>query len=227
MAEQPLSEFLYSGALVQLRSSDSNQPFYVHKALLESKCKVIYSALSRGFLESQEGVYTCTDTTHATLARAVEWMYSGNYPLLSKQELGADARQDSMDTRQEEKANNLSELAEEMKNHPVMTHLQLYIFGEVYLIPDLKQAAHEELTRWCSCIVQGLSPPQALIALLHMAFSNIKPDDRLLHWFAHFSSWRLDVLRQQPLFNDLLLEHPVLGSLMMASVRPASDYPYY
>lgn len=223
----PLLRFI-STEVVQLRSTDSECPFYVHKALLKSRCEIIYSALSKGFLESREGVYTCTDTTHDTLGWAVEWMYTGGFGYGKPVMIG--------DRKKAETATNLSELVEAMKSHRLIVLLRLYIFGDLYLINGLKEAAFDSLRKYLRVrwlfhkhkSDQGVPSEMHLpvIALLYLAFSKVRSDDELLTWLAQFASCNLNPLREQPFFNDLLDEAPWLSSFMMASLRPASSPPW-
>ncbi|KAI9042489.1 BTB/POZ domain-containing protein [Aspergillus affinis] len=226
MAPSPFYEHIYS-EIVQLRSSDSGRHFNVHKDLLESKCKVMYSALSKGFLETKEGVYTCTDTTHGTLALAVEWMYTGTYTEPVHHVAEAVVGQPP-GMEQEVNPNSLNDLADETKSHPIIAHLQLYIFSDLYLMAGLKQTAFQKLTGQLTLMdkAKNVETQRAVIAMLHLAFSKINPDDELLGWLAHFASWNLLGLLPRPLFHDLLVKVPALGSLMMYSLYPAKFTPW-
>ncbi|KAK1143320.1 hypothetical protein N8T08_006847 [Aspergillus melleus] len=227
MAENPFYEHIYS-EIVHLRSSDSERQFNVHKAVLESKCKVIHSALSKGFSEFKEGVYTCTDTTHDTLALAVEWMYTGSYTMAAHMPLEARTGQ-PVGTEQGVNPSNLSELAEEMKSDPIIAHLRLYTFSDLYLMTDLNILAYNRLAHHLANVDRTTKrgeTQRAIIAMLHLAFSKIKPGDKFLNWLAHFASWNLEVLLSQTLFNDLLADVPALGSLMMTSLSPATSSPW-
>ncbi|KAH8427578.1 uncharacterized protein LDX57_005292 [Aspergillus melleus] len=133
------------------------------------------------------------------------------------------------ETEQGVKPSNLSELAEEMKSDPIITHLRLYTFSDLYLMTDLNNLAYNKLTHHLANVdrtTKRVETQRAIIAMLHLAFSKIKPGDKLLNWLAHFASWNLEVLLSQTLFNDLLVDVPALGSLMMTSLNPATSSPW-
>jgi hypothetical protein len=104
-------------------------------------------------------------------------------------------------------AANVSESTDvELDNHPLLAHLRLYIFSDVYLISELKQLAYEKLT---ACFVdinrpQTLDRQRAVIDVLRVAFLKVPLNDSLLAgWpiMRHTASINFDF---SPLFTIFL-----------------------
>jgi hypothetical protein len=219
---------------VALKSPGSTCSFKIHKDLLKSKAKILHAALTSGFSEGQNGVYPCTDTTDGTLARFVEWAHRGDYPasvistdlVQTKIKASDDSAEDDESSAA---AANVSECTDvELDNHPLLAHLRLYIFSDVYLISELKQLAYEKLT---ACFVdinrpQTLDQQRAVITVLRAAFLKIQPNDDLLDWLAHYASYSVGQLRLQPSFHDLLEAAPSLSSRMMNTLTPPGYPPW-
>ena len=62
-----------------LQSSHSTRKFRVHKALLALKAKDLYVAFDRDFKEKKESRMSLQETTDDTVARFLEWAYTGDY----------------------------------------------------------------------------------------------------------------------------------------------------
>ncbi|KAL2859534.1 hypothetical protein BJX68DRAFT_252410 [Aspergillus pseudodeflectus] len=77
----PYINFLHSPT-ISLQATEAGRPFHIHRDLLESKSKSISAAFERGFQEELKGVYTFQDTSEGTLARFIEWAYTGDYPAI-------------------------------------------------------------------------------------------------------------------------------------------------
>lgn len=71
----------------------------------------------------------------------------------------------------------------ETDNHPLLAHLRLYIFGEVYLVEDLKQIAFGKLTACLRSLdnLRDLDLQLAIVAMLRLAFSELPLNDDLLN----------------------------------------------
>jgi hypothetical protein len=202
--------------------------------LLESKCKILHAAFTSGFAEGQDGVYTCSDTTDGTLARFIEWAYRGDYPAsvismdLAQEKIKASDDADETDASSAAAANVSESTDVELDNHPLLAHLRLYIFSDVYLISELKQLAYEKLT---ACFVdinrpQTLDRQRAVIDVLRVAFLKVPLNDSLLDWLAHYAAYSVNQLRLQPSFHDLLEAAPALCSRMMNTLEPATCAPW-
>jgi hypothetical protein len=81
-----------------------------------------------------------------------------------------------------EAAANVSESTDvELDSHPLLAHLRLYIFSDVYLGSELKQLA--------------------VISVMRVASLKIQPSDSLLDWLAHYAAYTVDQLSSSALFS--------------------------
>ncbi|OJJ31268.1 hypothetical protein ASPWEDRAFT_31927 [Aspergillus wentii DTO 134E9] len=184
---------------VTLRTSNSPHSFPIHKDLLK-KCKPINAAFEKSFQEGQKGVYTCSDTCDGTLSCFIEWAYQGDYSIES------------------------SDTSTEGHDNPLLTHIEIYIFSDIYNVPSLKQLAFNKLQTSLADTGKPDDKPtqQAIMALIHTAFTRISPYDDILDWLAQYAAYCVDRLQQQPSFQDLLEDHPALASRMMHWLNPAT-----
>jgi hypothetical protein len=117
--------------MVSLSTENSTRTFRIHKALLISKSKAIFSAFIHRFQEKENGVYIFKETTEGTVTRFIEWAYRGDYPdavynagLITNNEISAeDAKTDIVNS------DTNDDLTRD--NHPLLSHIQLYIFCEI------------------------------------------------------------------------------------------------
>jgi hypothetical protein len=203
---------------------EAGRPFHIHRDLLASKSKSISAAFERGFQEELKGVYTFQDTSEGTLARFIEWAYTGDYPaiIVPAQPTGAPAKK-------EEESNESQPTATSMPgNHQLPAHMRIYIFGAIYLIPNLRSLAFERVT---ACFTELEKPEDldtqlAVIAALRLAFRKLLSDDPLLDWLAQYAAYSIEKLRVQRDFHDLLLESPQLSSRMVLSLIPGQQPPW-
>ncbi|KAL4863005.1 hypothetical protein BDV12DRAFT_202537 [Aspergillus spectabilis] len=150
---------------VALQATKSGRRFHIHRDLLAHKSKAIASALGRGFKEAHDGVYTFQDTSEGTLARFIEWAYTGSYPAIIKStrvnphepikpEIINGARNEVPPESKLNRANGtilpIVDLTSE--NHPLLAHIRLYIFCSIYLIPNLQELIFPKITATCTDI---------------------------------------------------------------------------
>lgn len=112
--------------------------------------------------------------------------------------------------------------------HPLLAHVRLYIFGGAYLIGGLKQHAFEKMKACLQNLDENneFGMPLIAIAMMRKAFSEVSPEDDLLDWLARYASFRLDRLRAQSSFNDLLRAEPGLGARMVGLLSPRLEPPW-
>ncbi|KAL3456373.1 hypothetical protein BJX64DRAFT_41412 [Aspergillus heterothallicus] len=223
--------FLHSPT-VSLQATKSDRPFHIHRDLLASKSKTIFAAFDCGFQEDLKGVYTFQDTLEGTLARFIEWAYTGDYPAVTAraQQTGLAAKIEEDDEAQNNTAARGVQLipAPSPGNHPLPAHMRVYIFSSIYLIPDLRSLAFERVTVCFTEIdkPEDLDSQLAVIAAFRLAFGKLPQDDPLLDWLAQYAAYGIDKLRMQRDFHDLLLESPELSSRMVLSLIPGQQPPW-
>lgn len=189
-------------------------------------------AFERGFEEEQKGVYTFKDTSEGTLARFIEWAYTGDYPaVISAIEPVETKTKETENTEANVKEENTVTVAETdftFENHPLLAHIHLYIFCSIYLIPDLQNLAFGKMTACFTDLEKpnDLDTQYAVISALRVSFRKLPTHDPLLDWMAQYAAYSIDKLRTQGPFHDLLKSSPILASRMVLSLNPASSPPW-
>ncbi|KAL1954742.1 hypothetical protein VTO42DRAFT_742 [Malbranchea cinnamomea] len=236
---------------VSLRADGSDRLFRIHRGLLAMKCKPISVALERKEFRESEGVYTFKEVSEGTVMRFIEWAYTGEYPAVIDDdepvELGSpekpaesakEVSDDEHNPDTEEAAKRSARTASQ--NHPLLTHIRLYIFGHIFLIQKLQNQAFDKVT---ACFTDmdrpdTLDKQLAVISALRIAFLKLPAQDRLLDWLAQYAAYCLGELRQQATFHNLLETSSLFGSRLILWLSPASsppwrldhpepDYPHY
>ncbi|KAE8324913.1 hypothetical protein BDV39DRAFT_207431 [Aspergillus sergii] len=214
-------EFLTSD-FVSLQALNSTRVFKVHKALLDAKCKAVASAFNGNFTERQNGVYTFADTAEETLARFLEWAYRGDYaePVVKRKDTTSDK------VKEDAASDQLDIL-----DHPLIAHMALYIFSEVYIVPNLKKLVFAKI----KAAIEVMNKPhtaddrRGVISLLKLVYTTIpanKSSEELQEWLTHYTAYSLEELRGQPSFNDVLRLCPDLASKILSRVNPANSPPW-
>ena len=114
------------------------------------------------------------------------------------------------------------------ENHPLLTHINLYIFCSIYLVPDLQDLAFSKMTACFTDLERpnDLDTQLAVISALRVSFHLLPAHDPLLDWMAQYAAYCIDKLRIQGSFHDLLKCSPMLASRMVHSLNPASLPPW-
>ena len=189
-------------------------------------------AFKRGFEEEQKGVYTFKNTSEGTLARFIEWAYTGDYPAVISAIEPVETKTketDNTETKVKEE-NNVTgaETGFTFENHPLLTHIHLYIFCSIYLVPDLQDLAFSKMTACFTDLEKpnDLDTQSAVISALRVSFHKLPTHDPLLDWMAQYAAYSIDKLRTQRSFHNLLKCSPILASRMVLSLNPASSPPW-
>ncbi|KAF3389505.1 hypothetical protein F1880_003896 [Penicillium rolfsii] len=233
--------------VVELCSSTRPDSIKIHRRLLEAKCGVSAAALTHDFKECTAMRMTFQETRYETVAQFVEWAYRGDYtevfplPIDLPRETESEPSVDSssleggvkMSANDFSKVRTFSEITpsssmDGSQAHTLLSHLRVYIFSDIYLVPALKDLAFEKFT----AVLKSMGKPQsmteqlAVIDCLALTFSKVPVHDKLPEWLAQHASWCVEELRLQSKFHDLLQRLPGIGSRMMGSLRPAQHPPW-
>lgn len=227
-----LSTSFLDSETVSLKADQSEQSFQIHRKLLASKSKSIISAFERGFPEGSKGAYTFQDTSAGTLARFIEWAYTGDYPTVLNATYPAERKSKEAESTEvkveEQNTATTVEIDLTSENHPLLAHIRLYIFCNIYLIPDLQRLAFDKLS---ACIVDlgqpvNLDTQLAVVAALRVSFGQLPPQDFLFDWLAEYAAYCVEHLRLQKDFHRLLKDFPALSSRMIRYLNPARSPPW-
>lgn len=200
--------------VVSLQTKDSTHSYKIHRALLESKSDPLKAAFGKQFQEGQQNCYTFEETSEGTLVRFIEWAYRGDY---------LNEADDFLDPEIP-----VLEPHDIIKYHPLV-QLQLYIFSQTYLIPELEQLAFLKLCVWLTSIgrTRETKVNTAVISVLRLAFQEtiICEEDKLLEWLAAYAAYYLDRFRKEFTSEGLFKVVPKLARLMITYLKPASFFP--
>lgn len=200
-----------------LGTEDSPQTFKIHKAHLESKSKLFKNVVN--FKEGQEGVYRFHDISEITLARFIEWAYTGNYP---EKDRNVNLESASAMKKLGDAAGTTAD------SSPLSCNMKMYIFGHIYGILPLQALAFDRVTAYLTKMRRPRSEKLKLevIAAMEMCFKEILPNDRLLKWLGHYASYCLSDLKKMPEFQKLLEGAPSLSLTMLKYMKPAKNAPW-
>lgn len=200
--------------------------YQIHSDQLSQKggtLKAVCSCSFNAFKESKDRVYTFKETTTGTVARFVEWAYLGEYlaelPTESSRDdfVGCGKSSEHGENPGVESAAKAIRETIAYENHPLLSHARMYVFGDAYLIEDLKKTAFRKFASQLQLVDSspGLDLNCAVITLLDYCFSNLRPDDELLDYLGQYTAYRLSTLRVIP---DFTISCPRSDALFYASL---------
>lgn len=204
--------------MITLATEHSKRTFKIHKALLESKSRGLFSRLEN-FKEGAENIYRFHDTTENTIVRFIEWAYRGDYPETVRNVSSASASALQPPSADE---------GTTADDGPLSCHIQMYIFGHVYGISRLESMAFDRITNRLKNIGKPTDEKtkQEVISVMDMGFSKILRNDRLLNWLGHYVSFCLNEFKESNAFQKLLEEAPSLSLAMLKHLNAASVPPW-
>ena len=160
---------------------------------------------------------------------------NGNETKLPEETTSRMAVKVPVDRRVEGPANDKQKAEETAEGperlHPLLLHIKLYEFAEMYMIEPLKTLSMEKLIDQLK-VFGGLNAGherEAVFDVLTFAFSSRLPvNDVLLHWLARYASWRLEELKQMPSSLDRLLLQTDgnFATLLVKYVQTSSHSPF-
>lgn len=117
------------------------------------------------------------------------------------------------------------------KLHPLLLHIKLYVFAEMYMIEPLKTLSMQKMIfqlKEFGALAEGYQRAAVFDALTFVFSSRLPEQDVLLHWLARYASWKLDELKQMPSsFDALLLQTDGnFATLLVRYVQKSSLNPF-
>lgn len=178
-------------------------------------------------LEGTSGEMKLPDEREDTIARFIEWAYTGEYP-------GADPSPNFsslLDRFTIEHTSSQSDDLEKAEDPLLMAHARLYAFADRFNIQELKQHVFDKLTARIAMI--GVPDTRestlAMISLISYTFGNLpkcKFQDRLLEYLGMYASWSLESLRKEPEFFELFENDIDFVKELFLHVRKGSKAPW-
>lgn len=195
-------------------------------------------------IEGTSGEMTLADEREDTVARFIEWVYTGQYPdpeppsedptvAGETEEARFIAAINSLSTSDRQEAllqSNSSDLEED--GDPVlMAHAMLYVFADRFNVQKLKQQTFAKLTARIVTIdvPRKRKSRLAIIYLVSYAFGNLpqcRPSEPLLEYLGVYASWILESLREEPEFFDLLESDIDFLKELLRHVRRGNKAPW-
>ncbi|KAK2757952.1 hypothetical protein FQN54_004358 [Arachnomyces sp. PD_36] len=201
----------------KLKSANSDTPSYIHEKLLKQLSPVLYSVCEREWLETLERVYTFGEAvTEQVLSGFLNYAYYGDYthpvptpdipatPSIYSDSLCQVGEKGDLDSSANDADDNHDdEPLPDQARHPFLLHIQLYVFGDTYMIPELQLLARGKICEGLrhfttQDIKSDNSNREIIFDLLDYAFDNLREEDPLLSFFSLYASNRLDGLRLSP-----------------------------
>ena len=154
---------------------------------------------TRKFAEEQKGHYIFKDTSEGTLARFIEWAYTGDYPAVISA-LGP-VKTSTKETESVIKEKNTVTTAKPdltLENHPLLAHVHLYIFCSIYSIPDLQHLTFSKMAARFMDLKKPNDPDTqvAVISTLRVSFGNLPTHTQrmILFWTGLLSMPRIPLI---------------------------------
>ncbi|KAL9111337.1 MAG: hypothetical protein Q9227_004214 [Pyrenula ochraceoflavens] len=187
-----------------LSVQNSQHKYIIHRGLLEIISPTIAS--SKSFKEGKDDHYVFEDTTDSTVIRFIHWAYTHEYTCANT------AEQHSI-------SNNTITAAKQAQDQPpedcrLLSHAQVYVFADTYLIQPLKDYSFEKLTDLIKNLrpsMNGATPRngkdmQDLMMLFIYVFADrLREDDKLFVWLIDFIAWWIgDLCKHEEFLRGLL-----------------------
>ncbi|KAF8460110.1 hypothetical protein BDZ91DRAFT_785504 [Kalaharituber pfeilii] len=198
-------------------STDNDTPgsaspiaFFVHRGLLASLSEELHKHTNNEMREGREGVMELSEVDEATMKAFVEWAYWKDYTT-------------------------------DLQKGPaaLLYHTKIYVLADRFNVVTLKGLAYSRITAMLAEIgvVAEKADVEAMVAVVNYAFGNLPfsssnpkiisvPREPLLKYFAHYTSWALDVFTTSDAFCDLLVQCPDFAQALVFNSNPARRPPW-
>lgn len=180
-------------------------------------------------LEGTSGEMKLPDEREDTIARFIEWAYTGEYPDADPSS-NSSSLLNSSGVEQTSSQSDDHDL-EKAEDPLLMAHVRLYAFADRFNIKELKQHVFDKLT--AQIVTIGVPDTRestlAMINLISYAFGNLpkcKFQDPLLMYLGMYASWSLESLRKEPEFFELFENDIDFVKELFLHVRKGSKAPW-
>ncbi|KAF8455436.1 hypothetical protein BDZ91DRAFT_746564 [Kalaharituber pfeilii] len=185
--------------------------FYVHRSLLASLSPELEKH-ANNMKQGLEGVMELSDVEEATMKALLEWAYTKDYTIPNPTSASA-----------------------------LPKHTKLYALADRFNIETLKDLVYSRITKLLTDLgkMEEAANIEALLSAITYAFDNLPsctanssdgiqavPSDRLLKYFAQYSAWLLNVLKDKKEFCKLLLSCTDFARAVLFVSRAAAAPPW-
>lgn len=208
-----------------MKSGTSETSFYVHEELLKKSSPVLFSMCERKWVETQERLYRFDRAvSDQVISCFLSYAYNGDYvycapktdsitspPVDPGSKNGSVINDEETTTVKNGEDDKYKLAPSHVQNaHPLLLHVQLYVFADTYIIPDLQKLARGKIRDWLQKC-PSLNPEgvrEMIFDLMEYAFENLREEDIMLTFLSLYASNKLDALR----LSSQRLEALMLGS---------------
>lgn len=204
-----------------LRTGPSRKPFRVHKELLGEISRELRGHVFNEMKEGQEGSMDMAHVSEETMCQFLEFCYTGDYPELKKEPKCSGWGDD--DDNEEGPPSS----------EQLLPNAKLYVFADMYNIPQLKEIAFSKITAHIVRISYSLwdKEIEEFVQLFKYTFENLperEEMDQLLEYLGKYAAWALNKFKQSENFLNLFVGNDRVDfiKLIFDNVREGSDAPW-
>ncbi|KAF8459928.1 hypothetical protein BDZ91DRAFT_851821 [Kalaharituber pfeilii] len=185
--------------------------FYVHRSLLASLSAELDKHVNNDMKEGIQGVMELSEVDEATMKAFLQWAYNlkDDYTIENPKATSA-----------------------------LLGHTKIYVLADRFNIVPLKDLAYNKITALLADLgmVAAADDVEAVMTAVSYAFGNLPfstsstrisaSTEKLLNYFAQYTSWALDVFRTNPEFCSLLEDSPGFARALVTNSRSAATPPW-
>ncbi|KAF8459931.1 hypothetical protein BDZ91DRAFT_685127 [Kalaharituber pfeilii] len=184
--------------------------FYVHKSLLASLSAELDKHVNNEMREGTQGVMELSEVDEATMTAFLQWAYKDEYTTDNPKAASA-----------------------------LLAHTKIYVLADRFNTVPLKDLSYNKITALLADLgmVAATDDVEAVMTAVSYAFGNLPfssfssssitaPTERLLKYFAQYTSWALDVFRAKPEFCSLLEHSSDFAKALVTNSRSAATPPW-
>ncbi|KAK8205049.1 hypothetical protein IWZ01DRAFT_559536 [Phyllosticta capitalensis] len=171
--------YLQSGQYSDLTIVDrAGRRWQVHKVIVCSECEFFANAIKGGFKEAETGVIELPNDDPAAVRALLEYIYAKDYNPIRAAEL----------------------------NYILMFHVEVYIIGEIYNMPDLKDLAFDHIVSMLVCIKPSCYMVVPIVKRIYE--STPESDRRIRDFLLDVSLVHIHGLLVMKKFLNVMVEYP-------------------
>ncbi|KAF8459930.1 hypothetical protein BDZ91DRAFT_834898 [Kalaharituber pfeilii] len=184
--------------------------FYAHRSLLTSLSAELDKHVNNDMREGIQGVMELSEVDEATMTAFLQWAYKDDYTIENPKAASA-----------------------------LLGHTKIYVFADRFNTVPLKDLAYNNITALLADLgmVAAADDVEAVMTAISYAFGNLPfssfsssciaaPTERLLKYFAQYTSWALDVFRAKTEFCSLLEHSSDFAKALVTNSRSAATPPW-
>ncbi|KAF8455435.1 hypothetical protein BDZ91DRAFT_701911 [Kalaharituber pfeilii] len=212
--KNPHGEDIANESTVETNSElPQKRKFYVHRGLLASLSPELDKHANNNMKEGLEGNMELSDVEEATMMAFLEWAYTKDYTFPNPTSASV-----------------------------LLKHTKLYALADRFNIASLKDLVYSRIAKLLTDLgkIKEAADIEALLSAVTYAFDNLPcsttsscdsiqafiPSEKLLKYFAQYSAWILEALKDKKEFSTLLLSCADFVRAVLSISRAAPSPPW-